>query len=282
MGPVLGGLKRNFAAAFLGFWFLAKNRPVVFPSCAPCLLRSRPELFASKSTTSSCISYCSGIYSSAASCFNCCFNRFATVSATLLQTNMSKTIALAVDSPHIGVGQYLSFAWAWTWLTFQKVHTAHSPHPNILPTRSHANRKQLSFYSLRKGSWNYRLKFDVDLPLKSPEHGRLVLQVRAWFCFTTKLSIVVPLSVTCTCFHSCRCELLAACTSSCDLLSARSCDLFAVCMCDLFVVEISNTPSWTPSCYDWLITTLEKREHAWEIFDENESHSSFVCVTHVF
>ncbi|CAM9189853.1 unnamed protein product, partial [Laminaria digitata] len=28
-----------------------------------------------------------------------------------------------------------------------------------------------------KGSWNYRLKFDVDLPLKSPEHGRLVLQM---------------------------------------------------------------------------------------------------------
>ncbi|CAM9162703.1 unnamed protein product [Scytosiphon promiscuus] len=27
-----------------------------------------------------------------------------------------------------------------------------------------------------KGSWNYRLKFDVDLPLKSPEHGRLALQ----------------------------------------------------------------------------------------------------------
>ncbi|CBN80088.1 conserved unknown protein [Ectocarpus siliculosus] len=28
-----------------------------------------------------------------------------------------------------------------------------------------------------KGSWNYRLKFDVDLPLKSPEHGRMVLQM---------------------------------------------------------------------------------------------------------
>ncbi|CAN0327429.1 unnamed protein product, partial [Ectocarpus sp. 13 AM-2016] len=28
-----------------------------------------------------------------------------------------------------------------------------------------------------KGSWNYRLKFEVDLPLKSPEHGRMVLQV---------------------------------------------------------------------------------------------------------
>ncbi|CAM9964229.1 unnamed protein product, partial [Hapterophycus canaliculatus] len=27
-----------------------------------------------------------------------------------------------------------------------------------------------------QGSWNYRLKFDVDLPLKSPEHGRLALQ----------------------------------------------------------------------------------------------------------
>lgn len=32
----------------------------------------------------------------------------------------------------------------------------------------------------RQGSWNYRLKFDVDLPLKSPEHGRLVVQVRPW------------------------------------------------------------------------------------------------------
>ena len=29
-----------------------------------------------------------------------------------------------------------------------------------------------------KGSWNYRIKFDVELPLKSPEHGRLVFQVR--------------------------------------------------------------------------------------------------------
>eukprot|EP00903_Cladosiphon_okamuranus_P014837 g13738.t1 len=28
-----------------------------------------------------------------------------------------------------------------------------------------------------KGSWNYRLKFDVDLPLKSPEHGRMALQM---------------------------------------------------------------------------------------------------------
>jgi hypothetical protein len=28
-----------------------------------------------------------------------------------------------------------------------------------------------------KGSWNYRLTFDVDLPLKSPEHGRLGLQL---------------------------------------------------------------------------------------------------------
>ncbi|CAN0166928.1 unnamed protein product [Ascophyllum nodosum] len=28
-----------------------------------------------------------------------------------------------------------------------------------------------------KGSWNYRIKFDVELPLKSPEHGRLVFQM---------------------------------------------------------------------------------------------------------
>lgn len=32
-----------------------------------------------------------------------------------------------------------------------------------------------------QGSWNYRIKFDVDLPLKSPEHGRLALQV-FWVC----------------------------------------------------------------------------------------------------
>lgn len=75
-----------------------------------------PEPFASKSKYHEWLYFIMGIYSSAASGFNCFFIRFATVLSTLLQKFVSKNVRFAaVDAPSTHWRRDCHIDWSKPW-----------------------------------------------------------------------------------------------------------------------------------------------------------------------